>query len=227
MLKSNTMGIPKVPNSCVRRVVWYAPLCIFAFISFGCVAMLIDRPKGIDGFRNAAFRIGGVQVAVYISSPDPHLSEKEQALARIPLKAVCETLSEWYGIKIDTNVDTTPKIGKESLTRHASTETVYYGNLKYLYGSANDLIMKERMKTEPAFVNVRYYALAWPIWPFFPEDHCSRYEITLRLQRRLLIKLHGVVKSIAPERFWEDFVDSAEYIDEALKRDLTEASKKH
>jgi hypothetical protein len=232
---------------------------IMFFIGFtGCTTSQKVNLSVLEGCKNKTFKLGVVKAAVNCQTTPfgPDIEQKKKALARIPIEEICSTLNEQYALKIDTNVDRSPRVVEESfgsgetypatpvsgglhLSIHLrpTTENAYYGNLIYDNSSTFWLMLGGDTKTNndeavPDVVNVTY----WMENQAFSFKTKLLYSIHMKSSGQDVLALTGIVESVPIQMglfseqkadSWDVYIEYAGHIKEALERDLTEAAKKN
>ena len=241
----------------VSKYRFYLPVLLFIFILTvtGCATSQKVNLDVLEACKAKQFKLGvvkaaGVGIMGIVGSA--YVSEKKKALSKIPIEEICSTLNNTYFLKIDTNVDRTPKIVKErygnngmppshaakpglslSINLQPETENAYYGNLEYDNASTIWLMLGGNSKINnenqvPDVVNVTY-ALEHIAFGFKLRFH---YAINVKSSGKDVLSLKGIVETISTPKngliideagVWKEYVKYAAHINDALKRDLKEA----
>lgn len=240
-----------------RRILTTIFLCSFIFIITGCATPQKVNLSILEGCKNKTFKLGVVKAAVNCETTPfgPDIEQKKKALARIPIEEICSMLNEHYALKIDTNVDRSPRVVEEafgsgepypptsvsggmhlSIHLRPTTENAYYGNLTYDNSSTFWLMLGGDSKTSndeavPDVVNVTY----WMENQAFSFKTKLLYSIHVKSSGQDVLALTGIVE-IVPIQMglfgdqkgdsWDLYIEYAGHIKEALERDLIEAAKK-
>jgi len=234
-----------------RKVLAAMLLCITVFIVSGCASPQKIDTALLESCKPKTFQVGVVKTGGQQSIPLPfgstHITQKTAALTKIPINEICSTLGDRFSLKINTEVDRTPKVVKErdrnvggppgsnggatfSVQLQPVTENAYYGNLRYDNSSSLYLMLggspatiNERGIAET--VNVTYSMEYQP----FSFKLVFLYEISVQSSGQDVIRLNGTVKEIsAPMKglfcdenaAWDAYVQYADQINSALARDL-------
>lgn len=205
----------------------------------------------LEQAKKRTFKIGEVKAVggpIAADSGSMRLEHKQRALDKIPIAEICTLLNRKYSITIDSAFDKTPKVVKEgcdtaavltssigknprvyiSKNVYAWTNNAYYGNLEYKNVSdmratwLGDCPQIINQKDFPDVVNVTYSF-------DYQGKEIFYYDIDIISSGQDILNMHGIVGSIESAGSWDDrwnsYVDHAEHISEALKRDLFKTVK--
>lgn len=230
-------------------------LLFISLVASGCATSQRVNLEVLEASKAKTFKLGVVKAAGSLPSipfaGSSHLSAKEKALARIPIEDICATLKEEYALQIDTNVDRTPKVVKErsgngtappptragfTINLQPTTENAYYGNIEYDNASTIWLMLGGNSKTKndqdvPEIMNVSY---GFEVAPFTFKAYFL-YAITIKSSGKDVLSLTGIVETIPlpmkgliidEDGIWNEYVEYATRINNALKRDLLKTTKK-
>jgi hypothetical protein len=227
-------------------------LCFVIFIVAGCSTSQKVNFDVLQECKNKTFKIGVVKTGAGGGVvPFGYIEQKQEALARIPIDEICSTLNERYALNIDTNVDRSAKVVKEpsaggapphrvgggfSINIKTPAENAYYGNLEYANTNSALLLLGRNSTINnaqafPDIVNVTY-------WMDSNKDLGLKtsflYSIHVKSYGKDVLVLKGIVASVSSQTGWfgtlkaggwDAYIEYAGQINEALKRDLDEASK--
>jgi len=229
-------------------------LLLLLFVVSGCATSQKVSSGLLEESKTKTFKIGVIKTAIHgqttpFNLGSTYIEKKKEALMRIPIEDICDTLGEYYSLKIDANVDKAPRILVErgdgspasspsstfSITPYPTSENAYYGNLEYDNPGQAWLNFRGNTKivngdTFPDVINITY----WMDLSSVPFKTRFLYAIYAKSSGKDVLELKGIVATVPREtgwfgvqksKGWDEYVNHAGQVNEALKRDLAEMSK--
>lgn len=196
--------------------------------------------NAIELNRDKKFKIGIVKVAGRIPSTYAIFSKdkverKNLILEKIPIDKICDTLTNTYGLKIDSEIDKTVKIAMEtnfestgkigsrgfSNSTHISPicKNPFWGDTKYL---------EKNLEGENSVINITYFYGGKKTVPW-KNQMSANYEISVMSNGNILLQHKAEIAAfdIPKKRFrtdeeaiWNILMSHVEKIHDALVRDI-------
>ncbi|MGA1840608.1 MAG: hypothetical protein ACMUIU_08280 [bacterium] len=223
---------------------------LFSLLLFFCSCATSSHKvnfKKIQENKNKTFKLNMVKVAGCKGSyRDDYIKNKKDALEKIPIDKICNTLNSHYGLEIDTNIDKTTQIAYDCVecgfgesstggSSHPGTgvhlkiniqptcQNPYWGYIEPTQGILNRIFkgFEESEISQPSEIIEITYGCGQSDASRLLFDTKLEYQVIIKTKDKILVKHKGIVESFKKQKdMWDNIISCTDKINDALIRDI-------